>query len=63
MGNIEEITCCQSNSLINDSELSSNKKYIRQKKIISHNTNQIDFNSTIESTSTSDLPKNIFTIK
>ena len=30
------------------------------KKIISHNTNQIDFNSTIESTSTSDLPKNIF---
>ena len=32
MGNIEEITCCQTNSLINDSELSSNKKYIRQKK-------------------------------
>ena len=63
MGNIEEITCCQTNSLINDSELSSNKKYIRQKKIISHNSNQIDFNSTIESSSTSDLPKNIFTIK
>ena len=63
MGNIDEITCCQANSLINDSELFSNKKYIRQKKIISHNSNQIDFNSTIESSSTSDLPKNIFTIK
>ena len=62
MGNFEEINCCQNNHLINDSELNSNKNEYRRQKIILNNLN-LDFNSTIESTSTSDLPKNIITMK